>query len=160
MTRRRSEGDRRRSYLRLAGGALEGLTPGRGHGAHRVLFVCTANTARSQLAAALWAQASGVPAASAGTHPAERIASGAIDVARRHGIGLPDIAPCRLDEVAAEGDFVVTVCDNAHEELPGLGAIHWSVPDPVRRGTPEAFEQAFEDLSRRVGDLAPRVSAA
>ena len=55
---------------------------------------------------------------------------------------------------------MVTVCDNAHEELPGLGGIHWSVPDPVRRGTPEAFEQAFEDLSRRVGDLAPRVSAA
>lgn len=160
VTRHRSEADRRRSYLRLAAGALEGLAPGIERGARRVVFVCTANTARSQLAAALWARASRVPAASAGTHPAERIARGAIEVARRHGVALPDISPCRLDQVVGDGDFVVTVCDNAHEELPELGGIHWSVPDPVRRGTAEAFEFAFEDLSRRVNDLAPRLSAA
>ena len=95
--------------------------PGREHGARRVLFVCTRNSARSQLAAALWQQVSEIPSTSAGTHPADRIAQGAIDVARRHGVDLADLPPRRLDEVADEEDFVVTVCDNAHEELPGPG---------------------------------------
>lgn len=160
VTRRRSEADRRRSYIQLAAGALDGLTPGIEHAARRVLFVCTANTARSQLAAALWAQASMIPGASAGTHPAQRVAPGAIDAAGRHGITLPDVTPRLLDQAGAAGAFVVTVCDNAHEELTGFGDVHWSVPDPIRTGTPEAFESAFEDLAHRIGELAPRILAA
>jgi protein-tyrosine-phosphatase len=85
------------------------------------LFVCTRNSARSQLAAALWTRISNIPSTSAGTHPADRIAQGAIEVARRHGVDLADLSPRRLDRVAHAEDFVVTVCDNAHEELPGLG---------------------------------------
>ncbi|MEK0154995.1 helix-turn-helix domain-containing protein [Arthrobacter oryzae] len=158
--RRRSEADRRRSYIRLASGALEGLVPGVEHEARRVLFVCTRNSARSQLAAALWGQASQIPSVSAGTHPADRVAQGAIEVARRHGMDLEGRLPRTLDQAVEGGDFVVTVCDSAHEELPGLGGAHWSVPDPVRAGTEEAFEAAFEDISRRVQDLAPRVLAA
>src|SRR5688500_7857840 len=92
-TRHRSEADKRRSYIRLAAGALEGLVPGREHGARRVLFVCTRNSARSQLAAALWQQVSEIPSISAGTHPAERIAPGAIAVARRHGVAISDLPP-------------------------------------------------------------------
>ena len=72
LTRRRSEGDRRRSYVQLVPGALDSLSRPRGAQARRVLFVCTANSARSHLAAALWRRASKVPAASAGTHPARR----------------------------------------------------------------------------------------
>ena len=159
-TRRRSEADRRRSYIRLAAGALEGLVPGAEHGARRVLFVCTRNSARSQLAAALWQQVSEIPSTSAGTHPADRIAAGTIEVARRHGVDLADLPPRRLDQVAATGDFVVTVCDNAHEELPGLGGVHWSVPDPLRLDTEAAFEKAFADIAHRISDLAPRVLAA
>lgn len=158
--RHRSEADRRRSYIRLATGALEGLLPGVEHGARRVLFVCTRNSARSQLATALWRQASEIPSTSAGTHPAGRIAQGAIDVARRHGVDLADLPPRSLDQVAGDGDFVVTVCDNAHEELTGLGGVHWSVPDPLRLGTEDAFESAFEDIAQRINDLAPRVLAA
>lgn len=158
--RHRSEADRRRSYVRLAAGALDGLVPAAEHGARRVLFVCTRNSARSQLAAALWQQVSEIPSASAGTHPADRIAEGAIDVARRHGVALEDRTPRRLDLVAGEGDFVVTVCDNAHEELTGLHGVHWSVRDPLRLGTDEAFEDAFADIAHRVNDLAPRVRAA
>jgi protein-tyrosine-phosphatase len=160
VTRHRSEADRRRSYIRLATGALEGLVPGAEHHARRVLFVCTRNSARSQLAAALWQQRSAIPTVSAGTSPAERISRGAIEVAVRHGLTLPDAAPRRLDKVREEGDFVITVCDNAHEELADLGGVHWSVPDPVRRGTSEAFENAYEDLSSRIGDFAPRILAA
>jgi protein-tyrosine-phosphatase len=159
-TRHRSEADKRRSYLRLAAGALDGLVPGAVQDAGRVLFVCTRNSARSQLAAALWRKASSIPSASAGTHPADRIAPGAVDAARRHGLDLPDIAPRSLDEVAAETDFVVTVCDNAHEELPGLRGIHWSVPDPLRLGTKDAFDRAFDDIAHRITDLAPRLRAA
>jgi protein-tyrosine-phosphatase len=159
-TRHRSEADRRRSYLRLAPGALDGLVPGAVHGTQRVLFVCTRNSARSQLAAALWRQASTVPSASAGTHPADRIAPGAVDAARRHGLHLPAVAPQALDDVAGDADFVVTVCDNAHEELTGLAGIHWSIPDPLRLGTKDAFDAAFADIASRVTDLAPRITAA
>ncbi|MET4097614.1 helix-turn-helix domain-containing protein [Arthrobacter sp. UYCu712] len=158
--RHRSEADRRRSYIRLAAGALEGLVPGAERGARRVLFVCTRNSARSQLAAALWQQVSEIPSTSAGTHPADRIARGAIEVARRHGVDLADHPPRKLEQVAGEGDFVVTVCDNAHEELAGLGGVHWSVSDPLRLGTDEAFENAFDDIAHRIADLAPRVLAA
>lgn len=158
--RRRSEADKRRSYLRLAAGALDGLVPGGSYDARRVLFVCTRNSARSQLAAALWGQASGIPSASAGTHPADRIAAGAVAAARRHALDLPDLRPRSLNEVAAAADFVITVCDKAHEELSGLAGIHWSVPDPLRLGTEEAFDQAFEDISSRINDLAPRLTAA
>ena len=158
-TRHRSEADRRRSYIGLAAGALEGLVPGAERGARRVLFVCTRNSARSQLATALWRQASNIPSTSAGTHPADRIAQGAIEVARRHGMDLADLPPRRLEQVAGEGDFVVTVCDNAHEELTGLGGVHWSVPDPLRLDTEDAFEKAFDDIAHRIHDLAPRVLA-
>ena len=87
----------------------------------RVVFVCTANSARSQLAAALWAQASAVPATSAGTHPAAKIAPGAARAARKHGLALVQDEPQQLAEVLATADFVVAVCDNAYEELdPGI----------------------------------------
>jgi protein-tyrosine-phosphatase len=158
--RHRSEADKRRSYFQLAPGALEGLVPGREHGVRRIVFVCTRNSARSQLAAALWQQASTIPASSAGTHPAPRIARGAIDVARRHGLELADLTPRLLDPQAAREDLLVTVCDNAHEELPGLRGIHWSIPDPLRQNTTEAFEEAFTDISGRINDLAPRLYAA
>ncbi|MBE4719147.1 MULTISPECIES: helix-turn-helix domain-containing protein [unclassified Pseudarthrobacter] len=159
-TRHRSEADRRRSYFRLAADALEGLAPGAGRGASRVLFLCTRNSARSQLAAALWNQVSGIPCISAGTHPAGSISPGAIDVARRHGVALAHVSPRRLEDVGRDDDFVVTVCDNAHEELSGRRGIHWSIPDPLRLNTREAFEDAFTDISHRVRDLAPRLRAA
>ncbi len=61
--------------------------------ARRVVFVCTANTARSHLAAALWRQASPVDATSGGTHPGDRIHPGARAVAGRHHLELPDVPP-------------------------------------------------------------------
>ena len=59
LRRVRSEGDRRRSYLTLVPGGLDGLGPAASLTAPRVVFVCTENAARSQLAAALWADHSG-----------------------------------------------------------------------------------------------------
>lgn len=160
VTRTRSEGDRRRAYVHMIPGALAGLTTTDVKTVSRVLFVCTANSARSHLAAAWWRRSSEVPAASAGTHPAERIAPGAIEAANRHDLDLPLIRPHRVSEIRDDGDLVVTVCDRAHEELDVPVDVHWSVPDPVRLGTPRAFDQALTELGRRVGNLAPHLSGA
>ena len=159
VVRRRSEADRRRSYVHLLGDAFAGLLPGPVQGARRVLFVCTANSARSQLAAAIWPTISAVPAASAGTHPAERVAEGAVAVAEAHGLRLAGSTPQGLLSVRTPGDFVITVCDSAREELAEAADAHWSVPDPVRVGTEAAFEAAFADISRRIGEIAPRLAA-
>ncbi len=168
VSRRRSEADRRRTYLHLEPNALTGLLPDAVEPllVPRVVFVCTANTARSQLAAAMWRQASGVPVASAGTHPAQSVAPGAKAAAKRHGLTLTSARPHHLDHVLRPGDYVVTVCDNAYEELPPIRAhptalapsLHWSVPDPVPIGTPAAFDTAYDDLARRVAQLAPHLA--
>ncbi|SDU73230.1 arsenate reductase/protein-tyrosine-phosphatase family protein [Jiangella alkaliphila] len=159
LTRTRSEADRRRSYVRLTPGALDGLVPGAAGEAHRVVFVCTANSARSQLAAALWRRASEIPAASAGTHPAGRVDPGAAAAARRHRFALRATRPRRLADIAAADDFVITVCDHAHEELGDLGGLHWSIPDPVRVGTDDAFDATVSTLAHRVDGLAARLAA-
>ena len=165
VTRRRSEGDRRRSYVRLIPGTLDSLTRPPARTARRVLFVCTANSARSHLAAALWRRASNVPAASAGTHPANAIAAGAIAAAERHHLPLRRLRPRHLDEVQEHGDLIVTVCDLAHEELGQLPATHWSVPDPFRPATPAASTRRWPSCatasngSHRAWRLLPKPGA-
>jgi protein-tyrosine-phosphatase len=159
ITRRRSEGDRRRTYLQLIPGALDSLAPPAARAAVRVLFVCTANSARSHLAAALWRQASTVPAVSAGTHPAEVIDPGAIAAAGRRRLPLPPLRPRHISDIRQHGDLVVTVCDLAHEELAEATAVHWSIPDPVPAGDPGSFDAALAQLADRVARLAPRLAA-
>ena len=158
VDRVRSEGDRRRSYVQLrtdhplvlvAATSTTSLTP-----APRVIFVCTANSARSQLAAASWNQLSPIPATSAGTHPGPRIHPRAIAAAHRHGLRLGSARPVPVADQLHDGDLVVAVCDNAHEELAtDLPRLHWSVPDPVRVDTDAAFETAYTDIHRRVRHL-------
>lgn len=159
VTRHRSEGDGRRSYLRLARHVLAQLAPSALTTPERVVFVCTANSARSPLASALWHRASDIPTASAGTHPAPAIDPGALAAAKRHRLPMPQITPRHLDEVATDGDLIVTVCDLAHEELGTTSTVHWSISDPARRGTTAAFDAAYDDLSARVDELARLVSA-
>lgn len=156
VARTRSEGDRRRTYLRLLAHELQPVTSTLPR-PDRVLFVCTANSARSHLAAALWRRASTVPAASAGTHPATVVAPGAVAAARRHRLDLGDARPRLIDAVRRPGDLVVTVCDRAHEEVGRASDVHWSVPDPVPSGDAAAFDDAVVELDRRVTDLAPRL---
>jgi protein-tyrosine-phosphatase/DNA-binding transcriptional ArsR family regulator len=160
VVRRRSEADRRRSYLRLVPSALQGLLPGAARVTAQVVFVCTANSARSQLAAALWRRASDVPVASAGTHPAPRIDPGAVAAARRHGLPLRIVRPRPVGAVLTADSLIITVCDNAHEELSDPHTLHWSVRDPGRVGTDAAYDAALEELSVRVADLAPRLTAS
>jgi ArsR family transcriptional regulator, arsenate/arsenite/antimonite-responsive transcriptional repressor / arsenate reductase (thioredoxin) len=162
IRRVRSEGDHRRSYVQLRAGdptvwaaALSGRLPADLGPVDRVVFVCTANSARSQLAAASWNHLSKVPATSAGTRPATRIHPGAVAVARRHGLPIEGARPVSLHGVLRDGDLLVAVCDNVHEQLRSeVPRLHWSIPDPVRRGTTTAFEDAYAEISRRVQHLA------
>ncbi|GIG90679.1 metalloregulator ArsR/SmtB family transcription factor [Plantactinospora endophytica] len=157
VTRTRSEGDGRRTYLRLEADVLATLVSPQLPDAGRILFVCTHNSARSQLAAALWARRARIPAASAGTIPAPRVHPRAIRVARRHGLTIPPTATAHIDDVITKGDLVVAVCDRAHEELadtPGP-RLHWSVPDPSTADSDSAFEAAYTDLADRIDRLAP-----
>ncbi|HEU4423327.1 MAG TPA: MarR family transcriptional regulator [Pilimelia sp.] len=160
IVRNRSESDRRRTYLRLVPGVLAGLMPPPVLTVPRVVFVCIHNSARSQLAAALWGRRSRVPAASAGTEPASRVHTRAVRVARRHGLTLEHARPLHVADVVRGDDLVVAVCDNAHEHLGVQPArrLHWSVPDPAAADTDKAFEAAYTDLSARIDRLAPALT--
>lgn len=156
IARARSQADHRRVYLRLKHGALSGLVPVGTRRAARVVFVCTANSARSPLAAALWRRRSRLPAASAGTQPAPSVHAGALAAARRHGLRLGDTGTRHLDAVLRPGDLVVAVCDSAHEHATRTGDwLHWAVPDPAPAGTDTAFDAAVQELSDRIDRLAP-----
>jgi protein-tyrosine-phosphatase len=150
ISRSRSSGDGRRRYLRLRRDALADLVPGGRLVARPALFVCTANSARSQLAAALWRHLLDAPADSAGTHPVDAVHPGAIAAARRAGLDLTAARPHRLTNVRA-GRMVVTVCDGAHEELePDRDWLHWSIPDPVPVATRKAFDSTVAELRERI----------
>jgi ArsR family transcriptional regulator, arsenate/arsenite/antimonite-responsive transcriptional repressor / arsenate reductase (thioredoxin) len=156
ITRTRSRGDRRRTYLQLVTEALSGLTPSIAWTAPRVVFVCTHNSARSQLAAALWLRRSAIPAASAGTEPARRVHPRAVRIARRHGLSLEASQPMPVADVVRRDDLLVAVCDSAHESLSDepRRRLHWSVPDPAAVDTDRAFEAAYTELSGRIDRLA------
>jgi len=160
IVRTRSEGDRRRTYLRLQPDVLALLAPPPLAEAERVVFVCTHNSARSQLAAALWRERVGSPVASAGTKPAARVHPRAVKVAHRHGLALDPTRTANVTDVVHDGDLVIAVCDNAHEDLTGgvRPRLHWSVPDPIRLDTDAAFEAAYTDLAGRIDRLAPAVA--
>jgi protein-tyrosine-phosphatase len=157
-----SAGDARRRYVRLVPDAVSVIAePVATLVARHVLFVCTANSARSQLAAAVWNARHEVPASSAGTRPAERVRSKAIEAAARAGLDLRGARTRSIDEVTDDPDLVVTVCDIAHEEVRSLPAdaklLHWSIPDPARGRSPSAFDRALGRITARVEILAPHV---
>lgn len=160
VIRRRSEGDRRRTYLALADTTLIEIAAQYDVTVGRVVFVCSANSARSQLAAALWANSSDIPVASAGTHPADKVAEGTRAVAKRHSLTLFSSTPQRLTDIQDRDDFVIAVCDNAYEELGSSVSLHWSIPDPVARGDDTAFDDAYTELHRRITTIAPRLIAS
>lgn len=160
ITRQHSQNDRRRTYVHLVEEALTGLVhqPAMLE-APRVVFVCTHNSARSVLADALWRSLSEVPSASAGTQPAAQVNPRARAAARRAGLDIGPNRPQGIDDVVRPDDVIVSVCDSVNEELGPLPnpRIHWSVPDPSRVDTDDAFASAIDDLRDRVSHLAPRI---
>ena len=129
-----------------------------------MLFLCTGNSARSPMAAALAEHLSGgaVVASSAGSRPKVRHPNTA-RVLREHGVVLDDRRPRHLDELAGRRfDHVVSLCDRVREvcpEFPGSPErVHWSIPDPTREGgtddeTYPAFQRTATELATRIGFL-------
>jgi arsenate reductase (thioredoxin) len=130
----------------------------------RVLFLCTGNSARSQIAETILNRAgrSRFVAESAGAQPAARVNPLAIEALERHGYFWTGHAPRGLAGLEGEPwDFVITVCDRTKETcpiFPGQPVVaHWGMPDPAAvEGTDEAKRRAFDDallLIRRRLDL-------
>jgi ArsR family transcriptional regulator, arsenate/arsenite/antimonite-responsive transcriptional repressor / arsenate reductase (thioredoxin) len=135
----------------------------------RVLFLCTGNSARSQMAEALLEHRSGhrAKARSAGSHP-KPLHPNAVRVMAERGI---DIAGKMTKHLSRFGrmrfDRVVTLCDKVREICPSFrdepATVHWSIPDPVAEGdtddeTYPAFRRTAEDLEERIGALLAQMS--
>ena len=146
--RRRSAPLRASAARRARGPRARSPHPGR----CAALFVCSANSARSQLAAALWRQAhrrTGRP------RPEPIPPTGSIPAPWPPPAGPGSTSqgprPTTWPTIEALPALVVTVCDRAHEELdPDDTWLHWSIPDPVPVGTKAAFDAALAELRDRI----------
>jgi protein-tyrosine-phosphatase len=129
-----------------------------------VLFLCTGNSARSQMAEALAEPLSEgeVSAVSAGSHP-KPLHPNAVRVMGERGIDLANRRSKHLSEFSGEHfDYVISLCDRVREvcpEFPGTPqAIHWSIRDPAGEAgddeeTLRAFERTAAELESRIGFL-------
>jgi protein-tyrosine-phosphatase/DNA-binding transcriptional ArsR family regulator len=130
-----------------------------------VLFLCTGNSARSQMAEALCERLSAgmVRAASAGSHP-KALHADAVRVMRQRGIDISGRRAKHLDEFAGRTfDYVISLCDRVREVCPefhgGPERIHWSLADPSRApGDVAAFERTAAELERRIGFLLEAIT--
>ena len=121
----------------------------------RVLFLCTGNSCRSQMAEG-WARHFGaVEASSAGLNlnPLNPLA---VQVMAEAGVDISQQRPKHLDELQGKYDFVITVCDSAHEACPVLPAkvkrLHVGFDDPPRLAQSQPTEEAKLPIYRRVRD--------
>ncbi len=189
VSTRRSSADRRDAYYAVdltrlgtlladAGGAVHPglrLVPppaGAGPDGTRVLFLCTGNSARSQMAEALVrVRAHGrVEARSAGSHP-KPLHPNAVRVMRERGIDIADRRSKHISELTGRRfDYVISLCDRVREvcpELPGRPeTVHWSLPDPSAgpagaddEASYPAFARTAAELETRIGFLLAGLSA-
>jgi ArsR family transcriptional regulator len=122
----------------------------------KVLFLCTANSARSLMAEAILREMAGdqFEVASAGTHPKHP-----------HPLALDCISEAGLDSSALRSkplsalldehwDYVITLCDKAAHECQSVcepaQRIAWDFPDPVPTNRPAAFALVMKDLQERI----------
>ena len=129
----------------------------------RVLFMCTHNSARSQIAEGIlrWRSHGDIAAFSAGTEPTS-IHPSAIQIMSEMGIDIRNQRSKHLNEFLDEHfDYIITVCDRARENCPIFPGtpemIHWSFPDPIDvKGEVEhyaAFKETARQLNTRIGYL-------
>lgn len=191
MRTRRSSADRRDTYYSLdlaacreglarAGTALHpglrlvpaALTPSgdataAGRPPARVLFLCTGNSSRSQMAEAIAAHlgGEGIEAASAGSHP-KALHPDAVRAMRERGLDISGHRPKHLDEFAGQRfDQVISLCDRVREvcpEFPGSPVLaHWSMPDPASEDTGyAAFVRTADELGTRIPFLLAAIDHA
>jgi protein-tyrosine-phosphatase/DNA-binding transcriptional ArsR family regulator len=182
VSARRSASDRRDFYYtadlaRIAGGlsatgaalhpGLRLAPPVRSDArvpAARVMFLCTGNSARSPMAAALAKARSGgaIQAFSAGSHPKPLHANAVRIMREAHDLDIADHTPTHLDTLAGERfDWVISLCDRVREVCPefpgGPETIHWSIANPATGESDDItyplFQQAAAELGTRIGFL-------
>ena len=130
----------------------------------RILFLCTGNSCRSQMAEG-WARHLGgdsVEARSAGIE-AHGQNPRAVQVMREAGIDISTQQSRRLTpEILAQADRIITVCGHADEHCPvlpaGIKKLHWALGDPAKAHGPEdevmaVFRASRDDIQRRVAGL-------
>ncbi|GIE97543.1 arsenate reductase/protein-tyrosine-phosphatase family protein [Paractinoplanes rishiriensis] len=163
VSARRSSADRRDTYYALDLARCGDLLAGTGAALHpalrlrppgrpapatkRVLFLCTGNSARSQMAEALLRHR-GVEAHSAGSRP-KPVHPHAVAAMAARGIDLAGARPKHLGEFTGRRfDRVITLCDRVKEVCPEFpGAAHWSIPEPDDR---PAFDRVAAELDERI----------
>jgi protein-tyrosine-phosphatase len=127
-----------------------------------VLFVCTHNAGRSQMAEALFERAAQGrhAAASAGTAPADHVHPEVIDAMRELWIDLADRRPQLLTrQLAEQADVVVTMgCGDQCPVIPGRRYIDWELEDPKGRPV-EEVRGTRDEIARRVGELLAQLDA-
>lgn len=188
VSARRSAADGRDTYygvdlahvgglLAAAGGALHpglhlGQTasgPGLTEISGRVLFLCTGNSARSQMAEALMTDRSGgaIEAFSAGSHPKPLHANAVRAMQEKFGIDISGYKPKPLDSFSQEPfDWVISLCDKVREVCPGFPGqpqtIHWSIANPATGDADDItyplFEQVAIELETRIGFLLAMIA--
>lgn len=133
----------------------------------KVGFICTGNSARSQMAEGFgkfYAKRlkKKVEVYSAGSEPSGYVHPLAVKVMAEKGIDISSQRSKSLEEIPLKGlDFVVTLCGDAAERcpvVPGAKTVHWGLPDPAKvEGTEEeklkAFRQVRDEIERRVREL-------
>jgi protein-tyrosine-phosphatase/DNA-binding transcriptional ArsR family regulator len=137
----------------------------------RVLFLCTGNSARSQIAEALAERlgAGAIDARSAGSHP-KPLHPNAVRVMRERGIDIAGRRSKHLGEFAHQQfEYVISLCDRVREVCPEFprhpDLIHWSIPDPLREGETEtetypAFQRTADELATRIHFLLELIDSA
>jgi arsenate reductase len=128
----------------------------------RVLFLCTGNSARSQISEALLRHIGGemFEVRSAGTQPQSEVNPFALEVLKEKGIPIDELYPKLVNEFVNEKfDLVVTVCDSAKQTCPTFPGAkrldHWSLEDPAAfEGTYEeilfTFRETFDEIEKRI----------
>jgi len=135
----------------------------------RVLFLCTGNSARSQIAEALLVDMSqgAVDAVSAGSNP-KPLHPNAVRVMKQRGVDISTYRTKHLDTfVGQRFDAVITLCDRVREVCPEFPrqpmTAHWSIPDPAleastNRASFPAFVRTADELATRIGYLLYRLN--
>ncbi|MBI2191016.1 MAG: arsenate reductase ArsC [Planctomycetes bacterium] len=139
-------------------------------GPHGILFLCTGNSCRSQMAEALVRRDAypGIKVYSAGVQPAGYVHPLAIEVMKEIGLDLTGHRSKHLQEVPADAvDLVITVCGHAEETCPAFPGrvqrLHWPIPDPARASGSrdevlKVFRSVRDDLTSRVSDLLRQIA--
>jgi arsenate reductase len=129
---------------------------------HRILFLCTGNSCRSQMAEGIMNKLAGdrFESYSAGSNPRGYVHPVAIEVMREMGIDISNNVSKSLDQYLGQHwDFIITVCDNAREACPVFPGqhltAHWGFDDPAEfvgseEETLHVFQETAMDIEERI----------